>query len=110
MPAAILDPAFSFADRNAPGGVYAKCFDDFSRHRDSLSQLDFMADFHGLTNPWPPDRFVTQFFRPDDHDHDLVVTAFGEVLGDNEGTGFGARGGSALKRSQVNHFAFLSQI
>lgn len=101
MPTSVLNLDASFAARNGPDGIYARCFDDFSTHPDSLSQLDFMADFHGVTNPWPPNRFVTQFFRPAELDHDLVVTIFGEVLDDNEGTGLGARGGSALKRSQV---------
>lgn len=104
MPAAILHPALSFEDRNAPGGVYSQCFDNFTRHPDSLSQLDFITDFHGETRPWPPDRFVTDFYRPGNYDQNLVVAAFGEVLDDYEGTGFGAKGGSALKRSQVKYF------
>lgn len=92
----------SFDKRNTPGGIYATCFDKFSKHHDSLSQLDFPPDFRGQTSEWPPDRFATQFFRPNDPDHELVVVLFGEVLDGCDGTAVGARGSSALKHDRVS--------
>lgn len=104
MPTALL-PIMLFDERNDPGGVYATCFRNFTRDADSLSQLEYYADFIGETNLWPlvQNRFVSRFFRPSEPDNDLVVTLFGEVLDEREGTGLGARGGSALKRTQVSH-------
>jgi len=96
-----IAPPDPFGDRKVPGGIYADCFDAFSRDSDSMSQLDYYADFIGETNPWPPNRFATQFIRPSNPDRELVVTFFGEVLSPLDGTGLGARGGSALKRNQV---------
>lgn len=65
-----------------------------------------MADFREETHSWPPNRFATNFFRPGDAEEPLVVMLFGEILDEDAGTGLGAKGGSALKRSQVN----LSQL
>lgn len=104
-------PIMSFDERNEPDSIYATCFEDFTHDDDSLSQLEYYADFIGETNPWPPvpNRFVTHFFRPSDLDNDLTVTLFGEVLDENEGTGLGARGGSALKRIKVSLLTFYYQ-
>ncbi|KAF9786783.1 hypothetical protein BJ322DRAFT_673449 [Thelephora terrestris] len=93
-------PGMSFQDRNDPGGVYAICYEEFSEGGDSLSQLEFKEDFVGETNPWLPDRFATSFHRPSNPDQELVVTLFGEVLDESDGTGLGAKGG--LKRTQPN--------
>ncbi|KAF9787360.1 hypothetical protein BJ322DRAFT_1019792 [Thelephora terrestris] len=93
-------PGMSFQDRNDPGGVYAICYEEFSEGGDSLSQLEFKEDFVGETNPWLPDHFATSFHRPSNPDQELVVTLFGEVLDESDGTGLGAKGG--LKRTQPN--------
>jgi len=95
-------PDDPFAARRAADGVYSSCFEKFSTAKDSLSQLDFMADFHHETTAWSvtSDCFTTRFLRPFCSD-ELTVTLFGEVLSEINGTGFGAMGGSSLKRDQV---------
>lgn len=104
-------PVMSFEERGLPHGIYSTCYRDFCLDLDSsLSQLDYPMDFFGETNPWPPNRFATRFFRPNDAHDELVVTLFGEVLDESCGTGLGARGGSAFKRSQVNPLASCYQL
>lgn len=102
-------PLSPFEERNAPGGVYDTCFENFNRDNDSLSQLKYYADFIGETNPWPPHRLITRFIRPSNYENDLLVMLFGEVLDEKEGTGLGARGGSVLKRPFVS-FLMLCYI
>lgn len=101
-----LMPSPSEPDEPPNSGAYATCYKLFSCHHDSLSQLDFMADFREETNSWPPGRFVTSFFRPSDPEEELIVALFGEVLDEDAGTGLGVKGGSALKCTGVN----LSQL
>ena len=93
----------SFEGRAVAGGVYDTCFETFSEPFESLSQLDIGEDFVYKTEEWPPNRFSTRFCRPDDST-DITITLFGEVLGEADGTGLGARGGSSVKRSDVSFF------
>lgn len=93
-----------FQHRTTAGGVYSSCFDRFLTGEESLSQLEFPADFNGVTEPWDfaPNTFTTNFTHPQDETTEFSVTLFGEVLDEIEGTALGATGSS--KRGRVSHF------
>lgn len=101
LPPSMPETPSLFAPRCDSGGVYSTCFDQFSKANESLSRIDFPDDFVGQMEPWfGSDNFSTRFFRQDDSTNELVVTLFGEVLDEGSGTGLGALGGSAQKRSR----------
>lgn len=96
-----------FQPRSVPDGVYASCYNDFSNGTDSLSQLDYPADFLEHTEPWvdSSDKFTTHFMRSlNEPPTELTITLFGEVLDGREGTALGAMGSATLRNNEVAAF------
>ena len=102
MPDTFL-PDTSFEERNAtPDGAYVKCFDEFTRDANSLSQLEYYSDIMGATKPWNPHGFATEFYNPAEPERENVVTLFGEVLDEREGTRLGSRTEEILSLVRVS--------
>jgi len=84
-----------------PGGVYSDCYYDFSTSDESLAKLEYPRDFIGEARSSQSGSLATRFCRPSDPSVELRFCLFGEMLDEREGTGFGAMGGSSLKRDEV---------